>query len=496
MFNKETTYITFSLIENTLRAVQFKSSGTKPKLLNILKKTLKGKTDDERSKELKGCFGKLKVRKSKVICIVPSNAVTIKNIEIPSTDPEEIHSIVNLQAGRHTPYSREEILIGFVNIGVYQSNYTKVLLVIVNRKVIKDQMGLLQKAKVPVENVYFAPEGNARFYFNALNLKEQDPPIGIIDISQEYSDFTISFKGNVIACRSILIGKKALASEGASAKEKLIKEITDSLESYKNEDIDKVPTTFYLATEGLTAKDLMPSLKDALKCELKIISFVDHLKVGNALKNKLIDSMKDDSFFGLISCGMDIGKTQVDLLPEEVRIERSIKEQSKQLVTAGTLAFLIVCLVCSIVLTKTYYRAKFLGLLDNNYKEESQEVVRLQKLTNRSRIIKEFFATRQVGLDAIIELYKIIPQEVYLVNISVDEDGAINIQGTADVMSRVFSLVTSLENSPLFMDVETGSTSSKKEGGKTVSAFDIKMKLSIDEDKSTNADVVISDTVF
>ena len=50
-------------------------------------------------------------RKASVICTIPANAATAKNIEVPSIDPEEIKSIINLQASHHTPYSKEEVLI-------------------------------------------------------------------------------------------------------------------------------------------------------------------------------------------------------------------------------------------------------------------------------------------------------------------------------------------------------------------------------------------------
>jgi hypothetical protein len=44
-------------------------------------------------------------------------------------------------------------------------------------------------------------------------------------------------------------------------------------------------------------------------------------------------------------------------------------------------------------------------------------------------------------------------------------------------MSKVFSFVTALEASPLFEGVKTKSTSTKKERGKEVAAFEIIMKL-------------------
>ena len=79
---------------------------------------------------------------------VPANAATAKNIEVPSSDPEEIKSIINLQAGRHTPYSREEVLISYINLGLNAFNNTRLLLVIVHRNMVKERISL---GKIRVE---------------------------------------------------------------------------------------------------------------------------------------------------------------------------------------------------------------------------------------------------------------------------------------------------------------------------------------------------------
>ncbi|MBF0533362.1 MAG: hypothetical protein HQL23_09785, partial [Candidatus Omnitrophica bacterium] len=86
---------------------------------------------------------------------------------------EEIKSIVSLQAGRHTPFSREEIQVGYIHIGVYKSNYTKILLVIANKNVIKQQLSVFDRAGLRVKRVLFSAEGIAAFYTAGLNLKNE-----------------------------------------------------------------------------------------------------------------------------------------------------------------------------------------------------------------------------------------------------------------------------------------------------------------------------------
>ena len=82
-----------------------------------------------------------------------------------------------------------------------------------------------------------------------------------------------------------------------------------------------------------------------------------------------------------------------------------------------------------------------------------------------------------VSLDAIKELYYNIPDNIYLTNIFMDEDGSLSIQGISEIASLVFNLGTTLKESELFTSVEIKSTTSKKDRGKDVSAFEITLKL-------------------
>src|SRR5262249_9643954 len=118
-------------------------------------------------------------RKASIICEVPASAATAKTIEVPSSDPEEIKSIINLQASRHTPYSREEVLISYINLGMNALNNTRLLLVIVHRDIVKDRISILERSGLNVDKIIFVPEAQARFYAKALNLKKEAPPTGV-----------------------------------------------------------------------------------------------------------------------------------------------------------------------------------------------------------------------------------------------------------------------------------------------------------------------------
>ena len=130
------------------------TSLSKKEISGIFSKNINSLNDDEISKIIKQGFTELKIKNPKIICVITSQLAITKNIEIPSTDPQEIKEIINLQAGRHTPYAREEIIIDHINIGTYKNSYTKILLVIVARAAVKRHYEILAKIGLKPEKVF------------------------------------------------------------------------------------------------------------------------------------------------------------------------------------------------------------------------------------------------------------------------------------------------------------------------------------------------------
>lgn len=448
-----------------------------PKLSHAAKRDLHGLSETDLPKAVQSLLASRNVRLGRAIVVIPSNQATTKNIEIPSRDPVEIKSIINLQAGRHTPYSREEILVSFITIGVYQTNYTKVLLVIMNRNVVKRQITILEKAGLKIDQILFAPEGIARFYSRALNLTREDMPVGIIDIASQSTDFIIAFHGTVIANRSIPIGLKSLTTQGKEAREKLVMELAKSIESYQSEDIDKSPKTFILTGDDAPTKELQPILKEKFHANIKIVPYLNCVTASKTVLSKMAGEYNGDSFLDVIASAAAAQETQVDLMPEEMRLQKTIEEQSRQIIKTGILAVLILLLVFAVFFDKLYFTTAFKDKLTQNYSQTRQEARVLEAFSDKTRIIKDYLNSRMTPLKLIKELYKILPEGIYLETINLDDKSSILIRGTSESMSLVFSLQTALEASSFFKSVETRSTSSKQNRGKEMTAFEIGFKL-------------------
>lgn len=485
MFAKSNDHICVSFTDDVIRVVEVKGAGASAKVAKVSSRDVKGLSELDLPKVIRSAVSGFNLKASTVITIVPSNSVTTKNIEIPSTNPEEIKSIVSLQAGRHTPFSREEIQIGYVNLGVFKPGFSKVLLVIANKETLKKQMDAFEKAGMKIKKTVFAPESIANFYARVINLPDSSKVAGIIDVGNSSTDLIIALNGKALFTRNIAIGKSQLSMEGPGAKDRLIDEIKKTVDAYQSEDIAQVPTQYVLTTDDVNTKEIQELLKSKFGWETRIAAYLDGVKMSPDVSKKLSMEFSNSSFLDVISSAFRAGSLQVNLVPEEFELQETIEEQGKEVFRLFALGFICLVLFACMLYIKIYFRDSALKSLKEKYKETHNQVVDLENKNIKAMVMEKFLASRMMSLDVINELYRNIPREIYLTSISMSENGTVTVQGISDVTSLVYDLVVTLKESALFKSVDITSTSSKKDRGKDVSVFDMVLKLQSAEDEAS-----------
>ena len=474
MFGSDKKYLTISINEGVIKVAQGSSSGH---LERVARASFPiNSTGDEAVNALKSLLAPFN-RKLPVICVIPASAATAKNIEVPSSDPEEIKSIINLQAGRHTPYSREEVLISYVNLGMSASNNTRILLVIVHRNGVRERISILEKAGLNVDRILFVPEAQARFYAKLLNLKKDAAPQGIIDFSLNATSYIVISKGSLLFVRHIPIGIKTIL-EGADVTVKLQDEIKKSMDAFVQEDGSEAPVSYMVTTPNEAAKNILPVLNEGLKIDLKVNAFSNFIKGSMDVRKKLQSDFGDDSFLDVIAPASSSIKCEINLMPEEMILKKTVALQSREASKSGIAAIVIMLLIGAMMMSNIYFKDTYLNVnLRQQFAPQKAQVEVLQEQLNKAKLVRGYIKNRMVSLDIIHELYAMTPHTIYLNNIVVDQDGTVTIDGISDSMSQVFSYVKSLNDSTVFKEAKTKSTSTKKDNGKDVAAFEIEFKM-------------------
>jgi Tfp pilus assembly PilM family ATPase/Tfp pilus assembly protein PilN len=468
--NRDLVCLTMS--GNSLKLAHASISPTRREILNVARCDIQGLSDDDIARVIRTSFDNLKLKTPEVINIIPVHLTITKNIEIPSQDPQEIKEIIDLQGSKHTPYSREEIIIDHLDLGVYRRNYTKILLIIVTVNVIRRQIDILKKAGLDVEKVFFVPEPLTQVYAKTSAQEAPDVVRALLHVDSDYTDFIVVAKGKPIFTRSIPIGMQHFAVEKARYQQRFVEETKKSLESYANENIDKQPEQIIItgaSDETLIAHD---ELSRQLGLNVTGFSFLENAPLsGGALKDA--QSVKGVSFVDVIAPLIAHGHTEANLIPEEIRLRKIFEEKSKDLLMAGISIMIVFVLICCILMGNIYFKTSFLRRLKHKYEPINQEAKKLEDTYAKMQTIKYYLRYRGMPMVVLDELYGLIPMEIRLNNIRLEPDGRFTINGNSRTMATVFSFISDMEESAYFRNVETRRTTKRKEGEQELVDFEV-----------------------
>jgi len=453
-----------------LKIAQMSLSPTKREILDFTSYNIQNLSEEDISKVIKQILKKFQISQPRVLAVIPSFLTITKNIEIPSRNPEEIREIINLQASRHTPYSRDEIIIDYINIGTYKQNYSKVLLVIATRSLIRRQLEILDRAQLSVERILFAPEGISYILSKSLRLSHLESPTSIMHIDQGFTDFLVSQADRVIFIRNIPIGTQHLLLEREKYEPKFIEEVKKSMEAYTGEDIERAPARFIISG----AIDELSGLADILNRDLHIP--VENLLYLNSLSlsQKAIRSVSSSSrlsFLGVAACLLGNEEMKLDLMPEEIKLEKALKQRGREIIKTGILAMAGFVLIYCVLISKIYIKSSYLRNLSSRYDSIHKEAEELEESFKKNQTIRNILSARGFSLEVLTEIYDALPLDINISYLKFDNKGSFSVEGTAETMDSVFSFVDSLGESAYFKKVETRYTRSRKKGEKDVSDF-------------------------
>ncbi len=469
-------YVGVDISDDNMRLAHVKVLPNKKEILNLVLRNIADMSDDNIVKNVRSAFGALKAKNPHVVSVVASHQAITKNIEIPSTKPNEIREIINLQAGRHTPFSREEIIVDYIEIGTYKHSYTKILLIIIARNTVKRQFDILERAGIRVEKVTLSPESITWFVPRILRISTMDSPVTVLHVDEFASDFTIILRNKPIFVRSIPMGVRRLSEGGENANIKFVDEIKRSLESYQSEDIEKSPTMLVLtgATKGL--RSFEETLNNNLHLPIRSLPYERNLPLSEKTKSVLSEE-QHVSFLSVISSLLAIDDLKVDLIPEEVKVRKLLEQRGKELVKTGIYLLTIIILIFFLLVSKIYFKSAYLKKLDEKYNTLNIEARQLEKEFVKVSMIKNYLSKRGFALEVLATLYDVAPVDLKVSDLRYDIDGKFVVKGTAESMSTVFSLVDSMEKTPYFKDVKTRYTTKRKEGLRDVTDFEINCLL-------------------
>ncbi|MCM8774737.1 MAG: pilus assembly protein PilM [Candidatus Omnitrophica bacterium] len=439
--------------------------------------------DDEISQYLAGCIKEFGVSSRDILCMIPSTLFISKNVDMPSSDREEIDKIIDLQAGRYTPYSRDEIVIDYVCMETTGQHYTNVLLIIVNRQVVDRYLQVAGKAGLNIERFVISSEGMANCYDAMDETGSDSYAVGGIHIEENFSDFTVINNHQMVFVRNIPVGFNHFKKDREHALNDFLGELDKSVVAYRDQGVGK--TIKSMIVTGLI--DGLAFLEESIRKtinrlygpggEVKFVPYATLFQAESDLTQRL-ESEQKNSFFPLMASLSALLFLKIDLTPKEIKLKRRVRQGSKEVMTLGILIMVCLVLWCLYLATKIYIKSDIIQKLDEIQSSTAEDARLLERASTKTRVVKSLLKDRGKALYVFERVTSLIGKEIYLTDFSYDTAGDILLVGTANSMSRVFAFVSELEESNYFSSVKTKSTKTRRVGQMDVADFEIECTLS------------------
>jgi len=411
-------------------------------------------------------FKDLKLDRKHVVAYIPRHLVTVRMLELPTTDAKEISDMINLQIGKQTPYSKDEIVSSHRTVEIAQSGYSKVMLVIAARNIINERTDTLAKAGLSVERVAISSEGVYN-WFRAAHMKdlklEKFQGVAIVDIDSNYSDFIVVRGANMVFTRNIFIGSNHLMQDVGDWRDKFIDELKRSFERYQIEEKNVKIVKMFLSGSASNIKELDIVLARAMNMPVENIYQLKDVDVRNGKNITQNDDFRFVSLTQLLGVSSGAKEDEIDLSTSEQKIRGMIDTKRRQLTLMGALVVAIVTVLSLLVFTSIYNKSVYLAKLKTMISRIETEAGGVEKMRNVINLVEKRLDARGSSIEVITEIYKITPKEIHLTDINIDEKRTIVLKGGGSAMSDVFKYVKTLEGSNMFENVRTTYTTTKKD---------------------------------
>ena len=405
----------------------------------------------------------------------PSHLCTVRLFSLPSIDAKEIRDIVELQAEKHTPYAKDEILMDFKVIERDRAGYSKVLLVIAHQDVVHRAVQLVQRFGWMLERVGCELEGLVSWFRLAKRNAVGGPGVSlVVDVDGHTTMLVVIQNGQTQFQRSLDTGVEQLERDPAQAGTRLLGELQRSVEALEVEGITGKVQELILtgAVERLEA--LKAQLEQGLGVPVSLVSPWQGCEISDAVRETLAH-LPDVSFASLLGLCADHGT--IDLTPQATKLGQAFEERAKALVLLGVQFMGALLLACFLLMSRDYKAKQYYRTLQQLHEAVAPEAVRIEQGLQQLEFVEEQLRHRGELLRVVDALVKISPPEVEWRSVTFTKGESVVLNGTSDQLPNVYEFAAGVTASPLFDDAETRRITKRREGEKDVTDFELRCPL-------------------
>lgn len=437
-------------------------------------KPIQGLSDEQITQAVSGTLRELKLKARQVTLCLPRNLVTVRNLHLPSQAPAEIAQMIDLNIVRMVPYRKEEVVSNYRLLGVDEIGYSKVMLAIVHRELVKRYVSILEPAGLSVERISLSSHGAWRYLMthqaSAVGAEEL---VLLLEIDAAFTDCLLCSRDQLYFSRNLAVEAEQLTEEAGLTR--LLSEINQSLEIFQNEEMNRRPAKVFISGAQAAAPMVERAVGEDLKIPVvRVAAPIPQPWPGSPGASAVPATCSVSAPAQLL--GSEPGQELGFILPE-IQIRQFLKEKMRELVLAGSLTIFLLAVGVGFFLGRLYHQQAYLWQLQHRNAAIKHEIGDVVVQSRRIELVKSYLMARELPLRYLAELQRVVPAEVAIDFLSVDEQQRGVLRGQAIQLSDVFKLITTLENSRYLEQVDAKYTRRKKVHDKEVTEFELTLKV-------------------
>ncbi len=398
-----------------------------------------------------------------VLVANPTHLSTVRLFSLPSTDATEIRDIVELQAEKHTPYAKEEILSDFTVIERDRSGYSRVLLVIAHQDVIERSVRLVESAGFVLDRVGCELEGLLNWFLLMKRASGGAPagPSLIVDVDGATTTLLVVEHRQLQFHRSLATGAEHLQEHSAQAGERLVGELTRSIEA-----LDAEGKAVKLSEIILTGRtDRLGVFKEQVERGLNLPVTLLPPWPEQAMSEAAragAERLPDVSFASL--AGIGLAPSRIDLTPKAAKLRHAFEAKAKALVTLGCQSIGALILVTLLIISRAHREQRYYQALREVYQQSVSQADEVEQALRQIALVEVQLRDRGRLLEAAETLTSQSSPDIRWQSLTYNSEEGIVLKGTTTELPKVYEYVASLDASPVFGQVEARRVSKRKGG--------------------------------
>lgn len=469
MKNKARTSACLSITEKAIKFARVISSGgLKAEIASLEVFPLADKTEKTLNQGIGSILrGKRQANLGKFILLIPRQLAALHYVRLPSTRLDEISGMAKLQAAKQIPYDPQEIILGYQILRNTPEGYSDVILVIVHQDIIKKYLRLMEENMLHPEEISIDSQGICAW----LKLQEWPKdkfPVMILDLDCGCARLDILAAETFVYSRAFALN----AVSPGEYKTRLREEINRSLLAYHKESGGPKPQSLIFTG----AQECLSSIDDDFVNSFGLEAVKTSQDKNTTGKNSPMNTsarLETYSFASLIGAATPHCKASFNLLPDDIVAKKRKTTHQHEIRKACIMSFLIIGVIIAGAFLNILIRKKIIEQFKNDLRSLSGEVGRIEKMSQKALFLKNRSRQPNSPLEVLVGICRITNERINLASLNYNVNKTLILKGQAQDLLEVFNLVGDMEDSPIFMNVQTKRSTRRKIQGKEIVDFEL-----------------------